>query len=62
MMLDAALLNTQHYKVSIKGKVDQSKEKVSALPYTSVRAFGSLSTKVAKFTYLLTPRKFYIWL
>ena len=26
MVLDAALLNTQHYKVWIKGKVEQSRE------------------------------------
>ena len=36
MVLDAALLNTQHYKVLIKGKVEQSREWSSALPYTSV--------------------------
>ena len=36
MVLDAALLNTQHYKVRIKGKVEQSKERSSALPYTLV--------------------------
>ena len=36
MVLDAALLNTQHYKVQIKGKVEQSKEWSSNLPYTSV--------------------------
>ena len=36
MVLDATLLNTQHYKVRIKGKVDQSREWSSALPYTSV--------------------------
>ena len=36
MILDAALLNTQYYKVRIKGKVEQSREKSSALPYTSV--------------------------
>ena len=36
MVLDAALLNTQHYKVRIKGKVEQSKEWSSTLPYTSV--------------------------
>ena len=35
-VLDAALLNTQHYKVRIKGKVEQSREWNSALPYTSV--------------------------
>ena len=32
LVLDAALLSTQHYKVSIKGKVEQSKEWSSALP------------------------------
>ena len=31
-----ALLNTQHYKVRIKSKVEQSKKGSSALPYTSV--------------------------
>ena len=36
MVLDAALPNTQHYKVRIKGKVEQSREWSSALPYTSV--------------------------
>ena len=36
MVLDATLLNTQHYKVRIKGKVEQSKEWSSALPYTLV--------------------------
>ena len=51
MVLDAALLSTQHYKVSIKGKVEQSWEWSSTLPYTSEkRAFGLHSTKVANFT------------
>ena len=36
MVLDAALLNTQHYKVRIRGKVEQSKERSSDLPYTLV--------------------------
>ena len=36
MVLGAALLNTQHYKVQIKGKVEQSRERSSTLPYTSV--------------------------
>ena len=36
MELDAYLLNTKHYKVRIKGKVGQSREESSALPYTSV--------------------------
>ena len=36
MVLDVALLNTQHYKVRIKCKVDQFRERSSALSYTSV--------------------------
>ena len=36
MVLDAALLNTQHYMVSSKGKVEQSRERSSAFTYTSV--------------------------
>ena len=36
MVLDASLLNTQHYKVRIKGKVEQSRERINALPYTLV--------------------------
>ena len=36
MVLDAFLLNTQHYKVRIKGKVEQSRERTGTLSYTSV--------------------------
>ena len=36
MVLDASLFNTQQYKVRIKGKVEQSRERSSALPYTLV--------------------------
>ena len=36
MELDTTLLNTQHYKVRFKGKVEQSREWRSALPYTLV--------------------------
>ena len=36
MVLDTFLLNTQQYKVCIKGKVGQSRERSSTLPYTSV--------------------------
>ena len=36
MVLDVTLLNTQYYKVRIKGKVEQSREWSSAFPYTSV--------------------------
>ena len=33
MVLDASLLNTQHYKVGAKCKVEQSRERSSTLPY-----------------------------
>ena len=36
MVLDTSLLNTQHDKVRIEGKVEQSMEGSSALPYTLV--------------------------
>ena len=44
MVLDASLLNTQHYKVRIKGKVEQSKEGVapSPTPWCSSYRKGSL--------------------
>ena len=56
MVLDTALLNTQHYKVRIKGKVEQSRDWSSAPPlHLSVEAiekgtFRSPSTKVVNFT------------
>ena len=36
MVLDDTLLNTQDYKIRIKGKVEQSMERSSALPYILV--------------------------
>ena len=36
IVLDAALIDGQHYKVQIKGKVEQSREWSSVLSYTSV--------------------------
>ena len=36
MILDATLLNIQPYKVRIKGKVEQSRERNNALSYTLV--------------------------
>ena len=36
MVLGAALLSPEHYKVRNKGKVEQSWEWNSALPYTSL--------------------------
>ena len=44
MVLDASLLNTQHYKVRLKGKVKQSREGVapSPTPWCSSYRKGSL--------------------
>ena len=56
MVLDATLLNTQHCKVRIKGKVEQSRERSGALflhlgvVAIEKRAFGSPSSTVANFT------------
>ena len=36
MVLDTSLLKTQLYKVRIKGKMEQSREKSSTLSYTSM--------------------------
>ena len=36
MVLNSSLVNTQRYKVRIKGKVEQSMERSSALPDTLV--------------------------
>ena len=36
MVLDTSLLNIQQYKVRIKGKVEQCRERSSAHPYISV--------------------------
>ena len=51
MVIDSILLNTQHYQVRIKGKVEQPREWIDALPphlvvvATELGAFGSPSTK-----------------
>ena len=52
MVLDAALLNTQRYKVRIKSKVEQSKKWSCALGVVAIEkgALGSPSTKVTIFT------------
>ena len=59
MVLDTALLNTQQYKIRIKGKVEQSRGRSSALPLhlgvvaIEKGAFGLPSTMAANFTYNL---------
>ena len=59
MVLDSSLLNTQQYKVRIKGKVELSRESSSAPLHLGVvaiekEAFWSSSTMVANFTYFFT--------
>ena len=48
MVLDTFLLNTQYYKVRIKGKWGQSRERCSALGVVTVKkgAFGSTSMSI----------------
>ena len=56
MVLDTSFLITEHYKVRIKGKVEQSRERCSALlcvVATAKGVFWSASTTVAKFTFLI---------
>ena len=52
MVLDTSLLRTQQYKVHIKGKVEQSRERSSALGVVAIEkgAFWLPSTTVANFT------------
>ena len=57
MALNTSLLNTQQYKVCIKGKVKQSREKSSAPLHLGVvaiekRAFQSPSITIINFSYL----------
>ena len=58
MVPDTSLLNTQQYKVRIKRKVEQSRERSWTLPIhlgvvaIEKGAFGSPSTMVANFTYI----------
>ena len=58
MVLDASLLNTQYYKVRIKGKVEQSREGVAPSPtlWCSSYRKGSLQVTLdyGRQLYLLT--------
>ena len=69
MVLETSLLNTQQYKVFIKGKVEQFRERSSALPYTlgvvaiEKGAFRSPLTMFANFTLLIntTDKRLFIF-
>ena len=47
MELDAALLNTQQYKVGIKSEVEQSREGVAPAPTPQCRSYSKGSLQVA---------------
>ena len=65
MVLDTSLLNTQHYKVRIKGKVDQSREWSSSLPTPRCSCYWKGSLRVALDyggqLYLLCFANIYVW-
>ena len=66
MVLDASLLNTQQYKVRVKGKVEQSRERSPTSPlHLSVVAiervaFWSPSTTVQSYLLLYSFSVFHI--
>ena len=59
MVLDTTLLNTQHYKVRIKGKVEQSREKSSALGVVAIEkgTFWSPSKTVANNNFKIESKR-----
>ena len=65
MVIDASLLNTQHYKVRIKGKVEQSREGVapSPTPWCSSYRKGSLRVTLdyGRQLYLLLLTYVFTW-
>ena len=57
MVLDASLLNTQHYKVRIKGKVEQFREGVAPSPTPWCSSYRKGSLRVT----LDYGRQLYLW-
>ena len=57
MLLDANLLNTQHYEVRIKGKVEQSRKKSRALPTLWCSSYRKGSLRAT----LDYGHQFYFW-
>ena len=60
MVLDTFLFNTQHYPVGIKGKVEQSRERIlQNLSVVAIekRAFRLPSTTVTNFTLQITSKE-----
>ena len=59
MVLDAALRNTQHYKVGINSKVEQTRERSSTLLYTLVLLL--LKREPSGCPWVQSPTYFYNW-
>ena len=59
MVLDTSLLNTQHYKVRIKGKVERPPLRLSVVAIEK-GAFWLPSTTVANFTFFFIATYFFI--
>ena len=67
MVLDASLLNTQHYKVRIKGKVEPSREGVAPSPTSWCSSYRKGSLRVTLdygrqlYFYLYSPQLQHYW-
>ena len=61
-ILDAALINTQHDKVSIKIKMEQSKEGFTPSPTQLKRSLGSPSTNLYIYIYIYIYIYVYIYI
>ena len=62
-ILDASLLNTQHYQVGIKGKLDQSKEgKNRFMDLPGTLAYSEKQTASSRFWTRITDSIFVVYL
>ena len=61
MVLDATLLNIQHYKVEINGKVEQSREWSGTHPYTSVTNFTFIYIYIYIYIRVIQWKKEILW-
>ena len=61
MVLDTSLLNTQHYKVRIKGKVEQSREGVAPSPTPWCSSYPRLWSPTLLFTFILADLNAVVW-
>ena len=61
MVLDTSLLNTRQYKVRVKGKVEQFRERSSAHPYPSVSKLLKREPSGCPRLRLLTLQTNFVW-